>query len=90
MSPLVETDGNTVWVQNAQGDCLARFGRLGIDIHRSTAAQLAGESQCLFCTHERTTIEDWELFRQKVKHLHGIEVPEEAMPMRFTSSGKSK
>lgn len=46
-------DAKTVWVNNSSGDCIARFGSLGIDIHTSVEEQLKGASQCLFCTHEK-------------------------------------
>ncbi|MCC4820394.1 hypothetical protein LMH81_28165, partial [Vibrio lentus] len=60
-------DGKTVWVNNSSGDCIARFGTLGIDIHTSVEEQLNGASQCLFCTHRKTNNKDWTIFKIKVK-----------------------
>lgn len=73
-------DGKTVWVNNSSGDCIARFGALGIDIHTSVEEQLKGASQCLFCTHRKTDINDWKAFKVKVKELFGIDVPEQLSP----------
>lgn len=53
MKAEVKSDGRTVWVNATSGECLARFGRFGIDVHRTLEAQMAGEGQCLLCTHAR-------------------------------------
>ncbi|MDA0152368.1 hypothetical protein OH460_08640 [Vibrio sp. Makdt] len=73
-------DGKTVWVNNINGDCIARFGVLGIDIHTSSEEQINGAPQCLFCTHERTDVNDWVVFKDKVKELFDIDVPEKLSP----------
>jgi hypothetical protein len=37
---------NTVWVNSADGSCLARFSiRFGMDIHRSAPEQMYGEKE---------------------------------------------
>lgn len=82
-SEEIETDGITVWVNREW--CLARFGKMGIDIHRSPD-EAKEKGQCLFCTHGPTTIEDWELFKQKMLELYGVEVSDEYKPDRFKES----
>ena len=78
----VETisDGRTVWVNGADGMCLARFGRAGIDVHRNFAAQASGEPECLACTHEPTHLADWRRFQILTRRHHGIGVGDEHMP----------
>lgn len=84
MEPLVHditSDDRTVWVNGATG-LLGRFGKMGIDIHRPlTEQQESGE--CLFCTHEPTTAEDWDVFVVKMKELYGVDVPDSHRPRRF-------
>ncbi len=80
----VVSDGVTVWLNIASG-CIARFGQKGIDIHRPLEQQCI-EGECLFCTHENTTAEDWPTFVAKCKEHFGIDVPEEHMPDRFRST----
>lgn len=77
----VVSDGITVWVNSAKGN-LARFGRNGIDIHRSPV-QGRQTVECLFCTHAKVTAADWELFVTKVREHHGIEVGDQYRPDRF-------
>lgn len=80
LKPEIITDGRTVWVNT--WCCIGRFGFAGIDIHREPGeAQTKGE--CLYCTHEPTTRTDWDTFVQKMKELHGVEVPQQFMPDRF-------
>ncbi len=74
----VTSDGRTVWVNNVA--CIGRFGRGGIDIHKSLDAQIAGEGEYLYCTHGQPTAEDWTTFQQKMKELHNIEVGDKHRP----------
>ena len=77
----IQADGVTVWVHTAEGT-VARFGKNGIDVHRvGEAAQRLGV--CLSCTHEPTTLEDWERFKEEVRVAYGIEVPDKYRPKRF-------
>jgi len=78
----ISSDGITVWV-NGPENCLGRFGRFGIDIHTTMDAMDATGIQCLFCTHEPTTVGDWELFRTKMRELHNVEIPSKYCPDRF-------
>jgi hypothetical protein len=77
----VISDGITVWVNGSQGN-LARFGRNGIDIHRPPL-QMLQKGECLYCTHEKVTAADWDLFVAKVKEHYGIEIEEQYRPDRF-------
>ena len=77
----VISDGYTVWVNGRDG-LISRFGMAGIDIHKSLVEQESG-NECLFCTHGRTTIADWELFKQKMLELYGATISDEHRPMRL-------
>lgn len=76
----IESDGTTVWIHGPQGECLGRFGRLGIDIHSSFEDQVAGKPQCLECTHERVTASDWQRFRAAMIEHYGIPISEDHRP----------
>lgn len=68
--------GDTVWVTAADGSCIGRFSkRFGIDVHTAVTDQMAGKSQCLFCTHTPSVQADWDIFREQVLQHHSIEVP---------------
>ncbi len=80
----ITSDGVTVWVNGASG-LLGRFGRNGIDIHRPASEQQT-KGECLFCTHEKTTPADWEMFVRGMQTHHGIFVHPRYMPDRFRRS----
>ena len=84
MQAHVESDGVTVWVNSQQGDCIGRFGRNGIDIHRTVEAQLNGADQCLHCTHGAVTADRWQEFKDKMLELYGVTVTDEHKPTRFS------
>lgn len=76
----VAEDLSTVWVHGRDGSTVGRFSvQFGIDIHTTATQQLAGSSQCLHCTHEAPSHDDWLRFCQLVQDLHGISVPEELL-----------
>ena len=79
----IRSDGKTVWVNAADGSCIGRFGRAGIDIHKTGSQQLAGEGECLFCTHEPTTEADYDLFTARMQQLYGVTVGPEHRPHSF-------
>lgn len=81
-SSEVVHDGVTVWVNSHKGECLGRFGRMGIDIHVPVEQQLQGV-QCLFCTHEPVTRKDWFLFCEKMREFYQVEVSPEMCPTRL-------
>jgi hypothetical protein len=76
MTHQIRSDGTTVWV-DVGAYTVARFGKLGIDVHTPTA------DGCLHCTHEPTTIEDWRTFQKDMSHYYGIVVGDGHMPWRF-------
>ena len=78
----IVSDGTTVWVNHVTGYCMARFGRMGIDIHNSPEDQ-ERLGQCLHCTHGPTTEADWQDFVEQVDRLFSIKVPEKFRPLRF-------
>lgn len=72
--------GDTLWVNAADGSCIARFSkRFGIDVHSSAESLMAGASHCLYCTHGAAGPAEWHTFRQKVQEHHGVDVPEGAV-----------
>lgn len=81
----IDSDGVTVWVNGSAGECIGRFGRNGIDIHTTIEAQTSGKPQCLHCTHEPTTINDWWVFLKKMHELYHIDpdILGEHIPNRF-------
>jgi hypothetical protein len=76
----VISDGRTVWVNAPTGECLARFGRYGVDIHRTVTDQLEGMPECLTCTHALTTAKDWLLFQSETLRHHGIKIDDTHKP----------
>lgn len=76
------TDGTTVWVNGERG-LIGRFGVNGIDIHRPPLELLQTGSECLFCTHEKTTLQDWEVFVRRMKEFYGVQIGERYRPVRF-------
>jgi hypothetical protein len=79
---------NAVWVNDATGHCIGRFGRLGIDVHHPVAVQLEHGGQCQACTHGRTTEAEWQRFRQLMWEHHQVRVPDSARP-GFLAGGTS-
>lgn len=78
----ITSDGRTVWVNGADG-ALGRFGINGIDVHQPLTVTVRAGSECLHCTHARTTRADWDVFVAKMREHFGIEVPDEHMPRRL-------
>lgn len=76
----VDELGRRVWVFARDGSTIARFdSRFGMDIHTTVTEQMTGASQCLYCTHEKPSAEDWDLFRHKVKEHYDIDIPKHAV-----------
>ena len=62
-----------VWVHASDGSTVGRFDkRSGIDIHRTVTEQMEGKSQCLHCTHGKTTQKEWDEFVDRSKELWGV------------------
>ena len=71
----VSPDGKTVWVHALDGSTVGRFSKIfGMDIHTTVTSQLAGEAQCLHCTHQAPSVDDWQLFCDLMAKHYKIEV----------------
>lgn len=79
----ITSDGTCVWVNAADGSCIARFGRQGTDVHKDVASMLLGEGQCLdCCPHTGDLDADWAYFTASVMRHYGIAVGDEHKPHR--------
>ena len=77
----ITSDGACVWVNAADGSCVGRYGRLGVDVHKDVAAMLLGEGQCLDCRrHTGVLDDDWAYFKASMLHHYGVVVGEEHKP----------
>lgn len=81
---FIETDGRTVWVNDATGCCIGRFSKMGVDVHNTGVQQLMGGKQCLDCIHEGEPAALWERFRGSMLIHHKVNVPEEFRPKYAT------
>lgn len=71
----------TVWVNSCiDGSCIGRFSKFGIDIHCDVETQMRTGAQCLDCTHDTPTVEDWQRFVHGMLIVYGVEVSEEHRP----------
>lgn len=69
----VAHNGETVWLNAADGSCIGRFSKkFGIDVHHCATAQMAGSGECIFCTHEPAGPEQWDQFREAIRVHYGI------------------
>ncbi len=84
--PDYQIDGGhaAVWVSCADGSCIGRFGKMGIDVHKTLTQQLAGEGECLECTHGRTTPADWHRFVASMMKHYQIDLSDMEMPEWLT------
>ena len=82
----VSSDGKTVWAHAPDGSCVGRFSRFGIDLHRTVSAQMAGEPECLDCTHALPELAEWRRFQEGLRVHHGIGVGDAHMP-KFIAGG---
>lgn len=74
------SDGRTVWVNAADGECVGRFSKFGIDVHQTARRQWQGEGECLYCTHEPPDSEGWNIFQREMLHHHGVDIGDEHKP----------
>jgi hypothetical protein len=78
---LIEAGYNAVWVNDENGCCIGRFGRMGVDVHRPiTDPDYEKKGECLVCTHGPVTRRDWATFVTAMRAGHGVTVPEEFQP----------
>lgn len=76
----VSGDGSTLWVNALDGSCTGRFSkRFGMDVHHTGTAMMAGQGECLVCTHEPAGPAEWDIFRAAMKRHHDTDVPEDAI-----------
>lgn len=64
------TDGYTCWVNTEQGECIGRWGRLGVDVHLTIEQQRIHGKQCLECVRGGS----WELFCDAMQRHYGVEI----------------
>lgn len=76
----IESDGYSVWVHDARGFTVGRFGRTGVDVHHGLEAQSATGKQCLDCTHGFTGPAEWLRFKNSMRDHHEIEVKDDHRP----------
>lgn len=80
-----------IWINYEDGSSVARFNtRTGIDIHNSITEQLSGKPQCLWCTHEKPSVNEWRSFREKVRDYYGIDLPDDAIDLSQLSRGEAQ
>ena len=71
----VSPDGRTVWVHAPDGSTVGRFSLVfGMDVHTSVTSQLEGAGQCLHCTHQPPSPEEWQLFCDLMAQHYKIKV----------------
>lgn len=66
---------DAVWIHASDGSTVGRFGRMGIDLHNTVTEQLQGKPECRLCTHRKSTLADWEMFREKALEWWNVVVP---------------
>jgi hypothetical protein len=80
----VTWDGRTVWVNSGvDGKSLARFSKVGIDVHKPSAEQVFAGNPCIACFHrdgDAMTQEDWQTFQRLMVEHHQTAVPNKAQP----------
>lgn len=74
------SDGRTVWINAVDGECVGRFSKFGIDVHTTARKQMAGEGECLHCTHEKPDANGWTIFQKEMLHHHDVDIGDEHMP----------
>lgn len=85
----ITSDGTSVWINDEQGMCIGRYGRLGTDVHNDVAAQILGEGQCLDCRrHTGDLAVDWDYFKASMLQHYGIAVGDEHKPERTNAAWK--
>lgn len=61
----ISSDQKVLWVHSfADGSCVGRIGRLGVDIHNSVTDMANGMGQCKHCTHGILKHDEWMFFRE--------------------------
>lgn len=68
----IQIGHRAIWVNAPTGECIGRFGIMGIDVHRPMNEQHLG--QCLDCIHARVTRSDWDRFVTSMLRYHGADL----------------
>jgi tRNA U54 and U55 pseudouridine synthase Pus10 len=88
---IVDFTGSRVWINASDGSSIGRFNKArGIDVHRTATAQMAGEPECLHCTHEPAGKPEWDIFCREIKTHYGIVVPEDLISFDDGCAVKNK
>ncbi len=81
MDNEIKSDGRTVWVNSGEdGTNLARFSKMGIDIHKTSEQQIATGKQCIDCKPGPTSYSDWKGFKQTMLDIYKIKISNKHMP----------
>ena len=74
-SVQVSADRRTIWVHAHDGSTVGRFSTVfGMDVHTTFTEQLAGASQCLYCTHGAPSSVEWGKFCDLIQDRYSIAV----------------
>lgn len=76
----IASDGKTVWINGADGCCIGRFCRNGIDIHHDAKRQIALGHQCMDCKAGPCTASDWEDFKAGMLRSYGVLIGDKHIP----------
>lgn len=83
---LCDQEGRRVWINGADGSSIGRFNKdSGVDVHRTAAAQMQGEPECLNCTHGAAGKTEWDMFREEMMKHYDIDVPEDLLSFDETA-----
>jgi hypothetical protein len=71
---ILDDSRKRLWLNASDGSAVARFNVTGVDIHNTVTDQLAGSSECLWCTHGKPNLNTWLSFIKAVKQHFGITI----------------
>jgi hypothetical protein len=72
--------GKRIWINADDGSAVARFNtETGVDIHNTVTDQLAGYSECLWCTHGKPDYVTWRKFILEVEKHFGLKLSIDAI-----------
>lgn len=64
-----------LWVHCSTGETVGRYDtRFGMDIHTTVKEQCEGASQCLHCTHGKSSPEEFDLFCNEALRLWNVKI----------------
>ncbi len=75
------SDGKVVWVNAADGCCVGRFAKSGIDIHHTGEVQVSLGEQCLDCRTGPCGADDWIYFQNGMMKAYGLAIGDEHRPL---------